>query len=309
MNDALITKYRPKTFAEVIGQASVVRALQTALTKGTSKAFMFSGDSGLGKTTLARLAALAAGCSPSDIVDYDGVAQSTKEELQSVTGTLMYRPLGEGKTKAIIVDEAQGLSKAALNSLLKILEEPPPWVFWFICTTEPARIPAALNTRVTHFSLKSVGFEDLAALLDKIVATENLSISEQVVDLCASEAGGSPRQALSNLSACISAKDTSEAKLLLRSALDSQEAISLARALVKRESWAATQKILVGLKDTSPESIRHIVRAYVTKVALGAKNEASAGAALEILAEFSEPFHSSDGLSPVVLACGRIVLR
>lgn len=309
MSDALITKYRPKTFVEVIGQEGVVRSLQAALKSGTSKTFLFSGDSGLGKTTLARLAAVASGCAEKDIVGVDGVSQSSKEEMLAVTSTLMYRPIGAGKTKAVIVDEAQGLSKAAIVSLLAVLEEPPEHVYWFLCTTEPTRIPQAIKTRSTHFSLKPVLFGALAEMLDRVVEAEKFSTSQEIVDLCAAEAGGSPRQALSNLSACAVAKDLKEAKDLLRSALESEEAVNLARGLLNGMSWVEAQRILGGLSETNPESIRHVVRSYVTKVALSAKKEPTAGRALEILDAFSTPFYSADGLSPVVLATGKVLLQ
>lgn len=308
MSDSLITKYRPATFDEVIGQDPVVRSVKKTLEKGLSKTFMLSGPPGLGKTTLARLIATAAGVGPTNLLEIDGASKTGIDDMRSVTASLMYRPLGGGASKGIIIDEAQGLSKSAITSLLKILEEPPEWVYWFLCTTEPARIPEAIRTRSTHYSLKPVSFEELAGLLDRVVEAEGLKTSPEIVDLCAGEAGGSPRQALSHLSACAAAKDLKEAQGLLRAATASEEAVALARALINGASWGEVQKVLGGLGDTSPESIRHIVRAYVTKVVLGTKKEALAGRGLEILSAFSEPFHTADGLSPVVLACGQVTL-
>lgn len=308
MSDEFINKYRPKALKEVIGQPAVVRSFEGALDKNRSRFFLFSGPSGTGKTTLARLGAIKAGCAARDILDCDAATNTGIDDMRKVTEGLAYLPIGESKTKAVIVDEAQALSKAAVTSLLKVTEEPPPHVIWFLCTTEPARIPAALITRATHYSLKPVGFDDLVGLLDKVVGAEGLDLDEAIIDLCAKEAGGSPRQALANLSACAEAEDINEAKDLLRSAIDSAEAVALARALVNGASWSEVQKILVGLKEIAPESIRHVVRAYVTNVVLGAKKEGTAGRGLEILDAFSTPFHPADGISPVVLAAGKAVL-
>lgn len=308
MTEGLITKYRPSKFSEVIGQAAVVRSLEGALKKGTSRMFMFSGPPGTGKTTLARLAAVAGGCSLKEITEVDGASKTGIDDMRAVIESLMYRPMGDSTCKAVIIDEAQALSKPAVTSLLKATEEPPEYVLWFICTTEPTKIPEALKTRATHYSLKPVEFDDLVGLLDTVVGKEGMDIDEAVIDLCAKEASGSPRQALSNLAACAEAKDIKEAKELLRSAIESEEAVALARALVSGASWSEVQGILAGLKDASPEGIRHVVRAYVTKMVLGAKKEQVAGKGLEILDAFSTPFHPSDGMTPVVLACGKVLL-
>lgn len=308
MADSLITRYRPASFDEIVGHSAVVRSLRKAVENGTSKTFMFSGPPGTGKTTLARLTARAVGCPASELIEVDGASQTGIDDMREVISRLVYRPLGDAKAKVVIVDEAQALSKSAITSLLKSLEEPSSWAYWILCTTEPAKIPEAIRTRSTHYSLKPVEFEVLADLLDRVAVAEKLSVDPAVVDLCAGEAGGSPRQALSNLSVCAGARDLREAQELLRSASDSREAVELARALVAGAGWSDVQKILLGLKDVSPEGIRHVVRAYVTKVVLGAKKEATAGRGLEIIDAFSVPFPPSDGLTPVVLACGKVTL-
>src|ERR1035437_4548929 len=311
MTEALINKYRPISFDEVVGHDAVVRSLQTVLKRGSSKTFLFTGPSGVGKTTLARIVAKEVGCAPADLLEIDAVTFTGIDDMRAVTANLIYKPLGEGAVKAIIIDEFQGLSKAALQSLLKILEEPPAHVFWFLCTTEPARIPANIQTRCTCYELKAVSVSALALLLDDVATKEKIFDGPQgakVIDLCAQEANGSPRQALANLALCEGARTFAEAKELLRSAIESEEAITLVRALVRGAGWDEVQGLLSKLGGVNPESVRHIVRAYVSKVVLSAKSEAAAGRGLEILDAFSEPFNSSDGLAPLLLACGRVLL-
>jgi DNA polymerase-3 subunit gamma/tau len=306
MSDALINKYRPQTFAAVVGQDKVVRSLENALEKKLGDAFLFVGGSGMGKTTLSRLAALKLGCAPGGLIEIDAATNTGIDDMRAVTADLFYKPL-DGPVKALIVDECQALSKAAWQSLLKILEEPPPWAYWFLCTTDPAKVPEAAKTRCLTYQLAPVAPRVLFDLI--CGASESKDVPDDVLDLCAREAGGSPRQALANLGVCLTAKTREEAADLLQSVSESPEAVDLARALVKGVDWPAAQVLLSKLPTSNPESVRHVVRAYCTKVVLGAKSPAAAENGLAILDAFSTPFHSSDGVSPLVLACGRLLLN
>lgn len=307
MGDAYITKYRPSSFEEVIGQRSLVNSLKGVVAERSSQTFLFTGPSGCGKTTLARLVANAVGCGSGGLLEIDAATYTGIDSIREITTTTEYRPLGS-VAKMVIIDEAHALSKAAFQALLKAIEEPPSWSFWALCTTEATRIPPNIRTRCACYDLKPVPVPELLTLLDGVVNKEKLLIDEAVVDLCAGEAQGSPRQALANLAVCSGVKDVKEAQELLRSATASEEAISLARALVQNKGWTEVQRLLNGLQDTSPESVRHLIRGYLTKTILGSKSEAVAGRGLELLSCFDTPFNPADGASPLVLACGRAVL-
>lgn len=314
MNVALTTKYRPTAFAEVVGHELQVRSLESALKKGSSRAYLFTGPSGLGKTTLARIAATTVGCPQGDLIEIDGATWTGIDAMRDVAGTLQYQPL-TGEVKAVILDEAHALSKPAIQSLLKILEEPPPWVYWFLCTTEPTRLLPTIKTRCFAVDLKPVKRDVLAQMLASIATEEAYQFVEladeafeEIIYACAEAAEGSPRAALANLALCATARSPAEAGELLRTSAASTEAVALARALVKGARWSEVVAILNLLAETNPETVRHVIRAYVTKVALGAKNEPAAGRALEILDHFLLPFNAYDGVSPLVMACGKVLL-
>lgn len=303
MTETLHRKYRPTEFKAVIGQDTIVRSLQDVLAKKTNHTFMLSGPSGTGKTTLARIAAAKLGNrTPTEI---DAATFTGIDDMRQITSVLNYRPLHDDNL-VIIIDECQALSKNAWQSLLKSLEEPPAWVYWFLCTTDPAKVPANIQTRCTKYELKEVRVQDLEDLLFDIAKQEDLSCSDDIISSCAREAQGSPRAALVNLGVCASVKNNIEALELLKSAAESREAVELVRALIERKPWPKIQTILEGLKDQNPESVRHVVRAYVTKVIMGSNGKGMTSS-LAILEAFSKPFPTSDGISPLVLAVGSLL--
>jgi DNA polymerase III gamma/tau subunit len=305
----LHTKYRPESFQEVVGQDLVIAALQAVLKEKRSQTFLFHGPSGTGKTTLARLCALGLGCVPGQsIIEFDAATYTGIDDMREIVATNLMKPLGGGN-RAIIIDEAHRLSAAAWASMLKTLEEPQPWLYWFLCTTELGKVPANIKTRCTAFELRLVDQDTLFELLNGIVEKERLTIEDGILDLCAREAGGSPRQAIVNLGMCLHAQGRQDAAALLKSAVDSSEVIDLCRALAKREPWLRVKPILSDLQSTNPESIKAVVCAYMSKVLLGAANPRDAGLAAEVLSAFiSTPFSPGSGFAPVLVACAKVLL-
>lgn len=307
MSAVLINKYRPKSFDEVVGHGAIKIALEKAIQKGRAHTFLFTGPAGTGKTTLARLTAKKLGCAAVDIQEVDAATNTGIDAMRVIADGMNYGPIG-GKAKAIIVDEVHALSKQAFQSLLKALEEPPEWGYWMLCTTEPTKIPANIKSRCFHVALKPIAKTALVELLKNVAQKEKLSgkALKGIIDLCAEQAEGSPRQALTNLAVVAEAKTIDEAEELLENADQSTLAIDLARAISKPFNWSTVQPILAGLKDQNPESIRQVVRAYFTSIAIKVPRGPTLEHALNVLEVFSEPINYQDGITPIVVACARL---
>lgn len=311
MSDALINKYRPKKFDEVIGHNSVVAALGRAVENKTAHTFLFTGPSGVGKTTLARIAAKAAGCATPDILEVDAATNTGIDAMRVIAEGMTYGPIA-GKAKAIIVDEIHALSKQAFQSLLKSLEEPPSWGYWMLCTTEPTKVPVAIRNRCFPVVLKPIPKNRLVELLTDIAATEKLKGKQlkSIIELCAEQAEGSARQAINNLAVSLGASDADEAAELLQSSEADSAGIDLARFLSKGPfKWHEIQPVLAGLKDQNAEGIRQVVRAYFTTMALRIPRGTQLDTALRVLEAFSQPCNPQDGVTPIILACEKLRVR
>lgn len=308
MSDTLHTKYRPKALVEVVGQLAVTGGLQKALTKGTSRAFLLVGPSGVGKTTMARIAASIKKAEPANIVEIDAATNSGVDDMRKITSLLQYRPWGESITRVIIIDECHTLSKNAWQSLLKSIEEPPEGVYWFLCTTEAGKVPATIKTRCTALNLKPVGDGDLERLLVDIADKEKFKASDDVISICVKEAYGSPRQAIVNLGMCADLKTKKEAAAALESAHGSDATIELARFLVGGGgSWGKMMGILGDTKLLQPESVRIVLMNYFASCIKGAKSERDVPKFLNLLEAFATPYNASEGLAPLFLSLGRVL--
>jgi DNA polymerase-3 subunit gamma/tau len=217
---ALARKYRPETFAQVVGQTHVTETLRAALRKEKlSHAYLFSGPRGCGKTTVARLLAKAINCLDNrsgdpcgacetclaiargnylDVLEIDAASNTGVDNIRELRDMAQYSP-SEGSSRVFIIDEVHMLSKGAFNALLKILEEPPARVFFFFATTEPNKIPRTILSRCQRFDFRLLSRDELAGRLEEIAAAEGHTLADGGLRLLVSLAEGSLRDALSLL--------------------------------------------------------------------------------------------------------------
>jgi DNA polymerase-3 subunit gamma/tau len=220
----LARKYRPQFFRDVIGQEHVTRTLLNALQQGRiAHGYIFSGHRGIGKTTIARILAMALNCqhaigsaerptaepcgicdacteirsgSAVDVIEIDAATNRGIDEIRELRDAARYRPARD-RYKIYILDEAHQITDAAFNALLKTLEEPPDHVIFMMATTQPEDIPQTIRSRSQHYSFHAVRFDDIVTQLHSIAEQETLDADDAALALLAEAGDGSMRDALS----------------------------------------------------------------------------------------------------------------
>jgi DNA polymerase-3 subunit gamma/tau len=209
-------KWRPQTFAELVGQEHVARTLQNALRQGRiAHAYLFTGTRGVGKTTTARLLAKALNCEHGplpepcnqcilcqaitmgnslDVLEIDGASNRGIDEIRDLREKIRYAPT-RSRYKIYIIDEVHMLTEHAFNALLKTLEEPPPQVVFIFATTEPQKVPITILSRCQRFDFRKVASTEIALCLGNIAEQEYIHISSEALHRIARRAEGSLRDA------------------------------------------------------------------------------------------------------------------
>ncbi|QQS23197.1 DNA polymerase III subunit gamma/tau [bacterium] len=213
--------YRPKNFSEVIGQESIVRTLQQAVSnKNVGHAYLFTGSRGIGKTTLARILAKAVNCEKVkdgnpcgacdvctsiaagnflDVIEIDAASHTGVDNIRELIEHIHFQPT-RGRTKVFVIDEVHMLSKAAFNALLKTLEEPPANVLFILATTDIEKVLDTIISRTQRFDFRKITGENMKPALEQIVKNEKLKLPAGTLDVIVENSEGGLRDALSQLS-------------------------------------------------------------------------------------------------------------
>lgn len=193
---ALYRKYRPGSFAEVIGQEPIVRVLEGAIKQGTvAHAYLFIGSRGTGKTSVARILARALDTSPHDLYEIDAASSRGIDDIRELREAVQTLPF-ESKYKVYIVDEVHMLTKEAFNALLKTLEEPPTHVIFILATTELHKLPETIISRCQALTFRKPGLDELRTVIAHATKSEDRKLEAGALDLIAILGDGSYRDAL-----------------------------------------------------------------------------------------------------------------
>jgi DNA polymerase III subunit gamma/tau len=282
MYQVIARKYRPQSFAELVSQEHVKATLAHAIEQSRiAHGYIFSGQRGTGKTTVARILArclnclegptttpcgvcascveTAAGGAP-DVIEIDAASNRGINEMRELRDNIRYRPARD-RYKVFIIDEAHQITSEAFNALLKTLEEPPEWVVFVLCTTEAHKIPATIASRCQQFSFRSVSFDEITVRMEWICQQEGVAADAEALAVLAQAGEGSVRDSLSALdqaiACCGNTLNAAQIRALLGSfSIDTLDQVTQAL----REGNSARMLEIVDTLTRNGQHLQHFVR-------------------------------------------------
>lgn len=283
-------EYRPKSLKEIVGNKSTVASIESILKRKTDRprAWLFTGPSGCGKTTLARIVAAKLGIDDRDLQELNIASTRGIDNAREIQMQMRLRPMG-GEARGWILDEIHMATKEFQNAMLKTLEDTPPHVFFFLCTTDPQKLLKTIATRCTTFTVEALSTKQIMDMLVDVVEAEKIDMPNKVLAQICEDSNGSARAALVTLDAIIDMEPDEMLEAAAKKMSEQNEAIDLCRALIRAEKWKKVAEILGKLNGADVENVRQAVMGYCNAILL---KEDSVRAWL-VLDAFKEPFDRS----------------
>lgn len=303
--------YRPTRFDEVVGNEATIKSMISLLEKPMEKiphAWLFTGDSGCGKTTLARIAKDEMGCDAMDFKEYNASDDRGIGTIRGIKEKASLYPRN-GKIKVYLLDEAHMLTKEAQNALLKLLEDPPSFVYFFLCTTNPEKLIRPIHSRCTTVKVSPVPPKKMVPFIKEILCeelgeTEGLNFDKDVIKAVADNSNGACRDALKLLDMIIDMTDYDDMLDVIEQGVPQVGDLKILCDLLKtpRSTWKDYSAFLKNMTG-EPESVRIGVLNWFTSMLLSDGNQATA----EIMECFENNYYDS-GKAGLVLSCFQVSL-
>lgn len=297
MTTEFYKEFRPQSLKKIVGNTETVGALIKMLdSKKLPHTLLFSGPSGCGKTTIARILRIELACGDLDYRELNCANFRGIDTIREIESQMKLSPIGGG-ARVWILDEFHMMSREGQNAALKMLEDTPSHVFFFICTTDPDKLIPAIRTRCTHLPVRLLNGDEIDAVIQRIVKLAEISEpTARVIDGIIKNAGGSARRAIVLLEQTHNLKDE-EAQLQALSDSEGSPIEATAKKLVEmivlgKGSWADICKHLKTIKE-EPEEIRYAVLGFARGVLLNRPDGKAAHPYYNVICAFREPFYNS----------------
>lgn len=301
----LYHRYRPTEFDEVVGQDDAVRVLKKFVaSKDVPHCLLFTGPSGVGKTTLARILRVKIGCSSEDCRELNTADFRGIDSVRDIRSQMGLAPM-RGRCRVWIIDEAHQMSKDAQNAALKIFEDTPKHVYFMLATTEPQKLLKTIQSRCTEIKLVKVAASKMAELVARVAKEEEMALDEEVQERIVDVADGCARKALVLLGQVQDIGNTAEQLAAVAAGDFQNEGIAVARALFsEKTTWGEMAKVLASLADkVEAEDVRWIVMGYAKAILIKGKPSKRA---FNMITAFERNFYDSK-MNGLVAACYEVI--
>lgn len=297
---SLYNKYRPTAWEDIIGNAETVDALRKLVGHPPTAphTYLLTGPTGCGKTTIARI--LSHALESFDTREMNSADFRGIDTVREMIRQTQYRTFKGNRVW--IIDESHKLTNDAQNAMLKILEDSPENDYFILCTTEPQKLLKTVRSRCSTYEMTPLTERQITTLLRRVVKDEGEEVDREVYTMISASAEGLPRTALQILEKVLSVPAEQRLNTAQKTTEQESQSIELCRALIKNESWSKISKILKGLKDQDPETVRRHILGYAQSVLLNGENDYAA----HVIEEFLEPTYNT-GFSGIVYATYSVI--